>query len=143
MTGRESLLTSILNCGTLDLRLLDDVQYDWCEILEHYDGEKTLNGLMRAVFRYGFGEIEQAVNNRICELDAIPNERELDDDEEKELAALKELSPHDDFDSFHNYLDTHVYCEQHGGTYKAYMSDALDGFENNTGFCISIIEEDE
>ena len=92
--------------------------------------------LMNEVFLYGFGEIENAVNARICELEAMPNERPLDASEEEELSALRMLEPYEDFSSFHNYIDTHVSCDRHWKTYKKYIPYALEEFEYNTGFNI-------
>lgn len=144
MTGRDALLVSLMDCGELDLKLIDDVGYDWCDIFAGGAGAweaGDFNSIIRQVFRYGFQQIEEAVSDRICELEAIPNERELDEDEEKELAALRELRPTaGDFDSYHNYLDTHVYCEKHGETYKKYLQDALDAFADGTGFEVTICE---
>lgn len=136
MTGREAFLTHILDCGTADLSLLDGVNYDWNDIMwEPFENLDFCN-VMYAVFQYGFGEIENAVNERIRELEVIASERLLDNTEEKELSKLRGLSPRDDFTSYHNYLDTHVYCEKHGRTYIEYMSEALEEFEENTGFNI-------
>lgn len=140
MTGRESLLTAILDCGTADLSLLDDVQYDWGDIFKRLeDDAHDLNSVMREVFQVGYEDIQVAVDDRICELEAIElNGRELDDDEADELALLRELDASEDFDSFHNYLDTHVWCRNHADTYKKYMTEALEEFEENTGFCIGL-----
>ena len=142
VTGRESLLMMMLDCGSDDLRLLDDVGYDWPDIFAGIDEVADvdgLNGIMREVFRFGYSQIAEAVSDRICELEAITNERELDEDEENELAALRELRPTDgDFSSYHNFIDTSVWCEKHGETYKAYLQDALDSFEEGTGFYITI-----
>lgn len=139
MTGRESLLTAILDCGTADLSLLDDVQYDWDDIFKRLeDDTHDLNSVMREVFQVGYEDIQVAADDRICELEAIENERELDDDEADELALLRELNASEDFDSYHNFLDTSVWCRNHADTYKKYMMEALEEFEENTGFCISL-----
>lgn len=138
-TNRDWLLMELLHCGEYDLSLLDDVGYDWCDIIST-DREFTfnINGLMRQVFDYGLSQIEQAVNDRICELEAIPNERELEEDEEQELAELRTLEPYDDFESFHNCIDTHIWCEKHKEIYKKYMQEALDSFADGTGFEITM-----
>lgn len=139
ITNREDFLMQVLDCGVLDLKLIDDVNYEWAEILE-YGGDTSyqLNWLMRKVFEYGFSKIEEAVNDRICELEAIPNERELEPDEEQELAELRELEPSEDFESFHNFIDTHVWCEKHKDIYRKYMQEALDDFADGTGFEITL-----
>ncbi len=136
MTGRESLLTAILDCGTDDLSLLDDVQYDWDDIFKRLeDDTHDLNSVMREVFQVGYEDIQIAVVNHICDLESSGN---LDDDEADELTLLRELDASEDFDSYHNYLDTHVWCRNHADTYRKYMMEALEEFEENTGFCISL-----
>lgn len=140
LTMKDKLLMIVLKCGSADLELLENIKYDWDCIFEHEmeDVELDFNRIMYAVFCYGLGEIEKRVDDRICELEAIPNERELDEDEEKEMKLLRELRPYDDFSSFYDHLNTHVYCNAHSGTYKKYMNEALDEFERNTGFDIFI-----
>lgn len=154
MNGRDYLLTDLLRCGSLDLKLLDDVGYDWCDIIVDYEGlfyalkecqkrkEVGLNHVMWLVVEYGKEKLEEAINDRICELEAIPNERELDENEEKELKALNTLNPYEDVESSHNCLDTHVWFEQNGRVYKEYLSEALDEFANGTGFNIEGCGED-
>lgn len=78
-------------------------------------------------------DLETAVNDRICELEAIPNERELDEDEEHELEQLRLLEPDEDVGGFFNYLDTHAYFEKNEEIYRAYLPEALEAFEDNTG----------
>ena len=141
MTSREDFLMQILDCGILDLSLIDGVKYDWCDIIGELHGNFDLNIVMNEVFLYGFGEIENEVNARICELEAIPNERPLDVAEEEELSALRMLEPYEDFSSFHNYIDTHVNCDRYTHIYKVYMADALEEFERNTGFNIEFAYE--
>lgn len=133
MTGIESFLVNLLNCGIDDLRLIEDVNYPWCDILTG-DMPFDMNDLMRMVVEFGIQQITDAANDRICELEAIPNERERDEDEETELKALRSLSPEDDILSFHNYLDTHVWFENHADVYRTYLPEALDAFADGTGF---------
>lgn len=141
MTGTQSLLCEMLSCGTLDLELLDRVGYDWDEVLEQLDwpdGEGfTFNGLMRAVVGVGIIRIKQAVDDRICELEAVENERELDEDEVEEKEALQHLYPDQDIEGFFNCLDTHVWFRQNGPVYRRYLSSALDSFEDNVGFFLT------
>lgn len=139
MNGRESLLTAILDCGTADLSLLDDVQYDWYDIFKRMeDDTHDLNSVIREVFQVGYEDIQMAVDNRIGELEDIESARELNDDEADELALLRELDATEDFDSYHNFLDTSVWCQDHADTYKKYMTEALEEFEENTGFYIRL-----
>lgn len=144
ISSRDDFLMSILHCGVCDLSLIDDVGYNWCDILDSETlGEMlsggsrqrdTLNYLMRRVVEFGIKQITTAVDDRICELEAIPNDRELDADEEKELSALRALNPEEDIDSYHNFVNTHVWFENNADVYHTYMQEALDNFAKGTGF---------
>lgn len=140
-TGTQRLLCEMLSCGTADLETLDCIGYGWGDILSQLDDipiqEVGFNGLMRAVVDYGIVQIKEAIDLRICELEAIPNERELDTDEEHELAALSVLNPDEDIRGYYNFLDTHVWFEHNGSVYRVYMQEAIDDFEDNTGFSFS------
>lgn len=146
MTGTQSLLCEMLSCGTLDLELLDRVGYDWDEVLEQLDwpdGEGfNFNRLMRAIVDVGIIHIKQAVEDRICELEAVENERELDEDEAEEMESLRRLDPDQDIEGFFNCLDTHVWFRQNGSIYRRYLSSALDSFEDNVGFFLTGGEDD-
>lgn len=141
MTGTESLLCEMLSCGSLDLKMLDDVGYDWGKILDQADWPRDdidFNILMRGVIDLGIIEIRDAVGDRIAELEIIAlNERDLDGDEEEELLELRNLDPDNDIESYHNCLDTRVWFEDNGDIYRKYLSKALDKFADNTGFEIS------
>ena len=144
VSSREDFLMNLLNCGILDLKLIDDVGYDWCDILDGEtlgemlsDGSRqreTLNYIMRRVVEFGIDQLTTAVADRICELEAIPNERELDADEEEELEALRTLNPEEDIESYHNFIDTHVGFENNADVYRTYLQEALDAFAEGTGF---------
>lgn len=138
MSGTERLLCRLLSCGSADLSLLEDVGYDWGDVLEQLDwpdGEGVgFNRLISAVFDVGIIRIREAVDDRACELEAISNERELYDDEEEELRCLRLLDPDNDIRSYLNCLDTHVWLEKNGEFYQMYLADALDSFADNTGF---------
>ena len=146
MTGTQSLLCEMLSCGTLDLELLDRVGYDWDEVLDQLDwpyGEGfNFNSLMRAVVSVGIIHLRQGVDDRLCELEAIENERELDKDEVEEMEALHHLDPDQDIEGFYNCLDTHVWFCQNGFIYRRYLSSALDSFEDNVGFFLTNGEDD-
>lgn len=144
VSSREDFLMNLLNCGILDLKLIDDVGYDWCDILDGEtlgemlsDGSRqreTLNYIMRRVVEFGIEQLTTAVADRICELEAILNERELDADEEEELEALRTLNPEEDIESYHNFIDTHVWFENNADVYRTYLQEVLDDFAEGTGF---------
>lgn len=144
VSSREDFLMNLLNCGSLDLKLIDDVGYDWIDILDGEtigemlsDGSRqreTLNYIMRRVVEFGIDQLATAVADRICELEAITNERELDADEEEELEALRTLNPEEDIESYHNFIDTHVWFENNADVYRTYLKEALGDFAEGTGF---------
>ena len=57
---RTDLLCTLLKCGKADLVLLDDIEYDFDEILYGCDSLDilNLNSLMGAVFSVGISQIE-------------------------------------------------------------------------------------
>lgn len=140
-SGRDSLLCEILHCGTLDLAMLDRVEYDWCDVLDQLDwpgNGMDFNLLMRGIVSCGIIGLREAIDDRIAELEAIElNERELDEEEAEELKVIRALDPDEDVESYHNWLDTHVWFEKHGDEYREYLADAIEEFENNTGLNFS------
>lgn len=145
ITSREDFLMTLLHCGSLDLKLIDDVNYDWCDILDDAllegDIERLkINNIMRAVFSYGLLQIKDAIEDRVAYLKGMAETKRLKGKQAEELKALQVLDVDDDFESFHNCIDTHIWCEKHGDIYKKYMSKALDDFAEGTGFEIVISE---
>lgn len=141
MSIKTEVLMEVLQCKEADMVLLDRVNYDFEDIRAKLAGmsssEVSLNGIMQAVVKVGIDNISLAVSDAICELEAITNERELDDDEELALSELNSLDPHSDIQSSHNYLDTHVWISAHAETYHLYLQEALDDFHANTGLAIT------
>ena len=142
-TTAEDIACAVLGCGTYDLAMLDDVQYDVTEIIlglmtDNY-GEFNINDVMREVFHMGVVDIENAIDQRLDEIGRLGGDDEPDEIKE-ERAALLALCPVDDIESFHNFIDTHVWItpEHHAQDYRRYLGDALDEFAENTGFEISL-----
>lgn len=134
--NRTNLLCTLLKCGTEDLALLDDVEYDFECILEYCESldDLSLNSLMRAVFSIGIGQIEEILED---ELDYFESFCSGDDD--NKIDALKNFDPFNDIQYFCNRLGTHVYFvdDEVRELYQKYLPKALDIFERNTGFRIS------
>lgn len=140
MNQKDKLLLAMLSCGTADLEMLEDVKFDWNEVLEQLDwpdGEEFgFNRLMRAVVDVGIIYIKDAANDRICELEALVSERDLDEDEEKELAALRSIDPDSDIRGYFNFMDISVWIESNADAYVEYLQEVLDSFTDNTGLRI-------
>lgn len=141
MTGwKDDLLVALLDCGYADVYILEGCEYDMGEIVERCEsnfGKLDINLLCITMFERGMDDIVTFVTDRICELEAIGNERDLDEEEQMELDALSELAPYEDIESFHNYIDTSIWVAQHNETYELYCKEALQEFEEMTGYCIS------
>lgn len=138
-TAREDILMTLFHCGICDLSLLDDIQYDAEDVLEQLRGccgldDLDINMYVRAAFDLGFIEIREAVENRIDELKSYEERGDLTEEEQEELDEILRLDPDADCGSYHNCIDTHAYIEKNGEVYHRYFQDALDNFENNTGF---------
>lgn len=143
MSVKEDLLMELLDCGSADLDMLEDVHYPLYEVLDQIDysdgGRFTFNDLMRAVVDVGIIYIQEAISDRICEIDAISCAgRPLEPDEEEELHVLQNvLNPDDDIKGFFNCLDTYVYFQNNAEEYHRYLPEAIGSFEDNTGLHIS------
>lgn len=137
-SNAEYLLSTLLQCGTADLSLLEDVDYDLDEIAKECQEEfgcLELNAMMEIVFSRGLEELDTAVKDRIAQLEAIENEQELDEDEKKELDCIRELHPLEDAEQYHNFLDTSIWWRDDDKVgYCLYFQDALDNFYKMTGF---------
>lgn len=142
MTGAEALFCQMFSCGSADLELLDDVEYDWDDVLDQMDFPyqgMDFNDLLRAIFNVGFIAIREAVRECIDELEVGEKHGWLNEEAQIELRELRRLDPDNDFYAYCNCLDTHVYCSNHGGLYQQYMQHALDSFERNTGWGIYFV----
>ena len=132
---RTDLLCTLLKCGKADLVLLDDIEYDFDEILYGCDSLDilNLNSLMGAVFSVGISQIEGILEDQSEYL------RVSCSDDDKKINALKKLNLWNDIKYFCNCLDTHVYFVdgEVRELYQKYLPKALDIFERNTGFRIS------
>lgn len=139
VTSREDFLMQILHCGILDLKLIDSVGYDFCDVLElDSTFQFDINFVMERVFDFGFSQIENAVERRKTYLADTRDEYGISDEQNAELEALEKLKPFEDFRTYHNYIDTHVWCDRNKEIYKKYLSEALDDFAEGTGFKISV-----
>lgn len=72
ITNTEILLCSFLECGTLDLSILDDVEYDLGEIVEDLQAEgikPTLNVITSKIFYKGQDELREKLSEKILELE--------------------------------------------------------------------------
>lgn len=137
-TSREDFLMTFIGCGQLDLQLIDDVEYDWCDVFEYLDlsccGERKLAAIMSAVFYLGKSRMKEAIEERIDYLEDTEKTYGISDEQRTELNELKELNPFKDLVETFNYLDTHITCVYHKAVYEVFLSKELADFADETGF---------
>ena len=142
MSFKDDLIVELLGCGYADLSVLEECKYDFSDIIEEcYSvyGKLELNALARIMFEFGIREIGDYIDHRIEEIeDSVEEEHMLPEELRRELYALRQLDPHYDIESFHNYLDTNIWVSKNKRAYKKYLGPALDRFENDTGYCIEV-----
>lgn len=135
----KSILCKLLDCGYLDLDILDDADEDYVlEAIENlrFEGlENSLNAITGEMFWKARADIASAIENRKEELQGFEVEMSITDDEREELEAIEELNPDEDIEWFCNCLDTSIYIvNDKYDVYKEYFGDLLDELENKMGF---------
>lgn len=141
MKGVESLLCSLLDCGYLDLDILDDVGYDLGEIaddLMERGIKPTLNAITEEIFYKG----QQSLSEKLQEkLEEMAQERDKYDGDSEEYDTLQEqidelecCDPYIDVDWFCNCLDTSIWFSGNEEIYRKYLVDEIEEIESNMGF---------
>ena len=129
MSNQNVIMKAILECGTDDFCVLDDIEYDLGDIVDDLMAEgvkPTLNAITGRVFRKGVEELTQLISDRLCE----PG----DDDSEEVLASIRSLNPERDIGWFCNCLDTHIYFLENEAIYREHLSEEIAQVESNMGF---------
>lgn len=140
----ERILAALLDCGSLDVCILEDVGYDLGEITEDLvlEGVKpTLNAITEAIFIKGMRELAEAVEEAIKE--RIELQRHTDDTDDgrakygqlqKEIDELERLDPEEDMGWFCNCLDTSCWLENNEKIYRKYLQKEIRNIEYSMGF---------
>ena len=165
LTTQECVMTKILDCGTADLSLLDDINYDLDDILDSLMENNclSLNGIFQEVFIKGAEELQEEFENQKEDIKAeillrIEEEKtewvesgemtqeEFEETEEHEelisdLALLEsgDLQPENDLEFYLNYQDTHVFMK-HIEFYRRYMENTVDDIEYKMGWSFKNID---
>lgn len=127
LTTQECILTCLLNCGTADLSMLDDINYDLDDILEELmeNGCLSLNNLFESVFRKGISELTDVVES---------NKEEIKTDLEHLLSVVPSSDDLcDDIQRFEDELsdDDYNLLESYGGfEWREDIQECLDELEN-------------
>jgi len=135
----KSILCELLDCGYLDLDILDDANEDF--VLEAIEDCKangipvSLNAITDAMFMMAQSEINAEWDARVDELGSNETNGYAGEYEIKELEAIKELNPEEDVTWYCNCLDTGIYIVNGKyDVYKEYFGDLLDELEDKMGF---------
>ena len=136
----KSILCELLDCGYLDLDILDDADEDY--VLEAIEDCKAngipvcLNTITDTMFLEAQTRINGEWDARLDELGSDKaNGYPLAQEELEELEAIKELNPEEDISWYCNCLDTGIYIiNDKYDVYKKYFGDLLDELENKMGF---------
>lgn len=135
---KTSLLCDLLDCGYADIGIIEDCEYDFDEIIEECKenfGDISLAGLVDTIMCRGLCDIQNSINDRIAELEK--KKKPLSKSKQRELDALKSISPFDDTERYFNYLDTHIWLSsENEDLWKKYLVNEVDEFEENTGFAM-------
>ena len=134
----EMWLCSILQCGTDDLQIID-CGYEYDEIMQDCIdtyGRIELNALSCCIVNKGRDELQEAITERINELEEYMDEDECFDRND-EYQALLLLDPYDDIEEYHNYIDTSVWFKQYADEYRKYLPKAVEMFEEHTGYALN------
>ncbi len=143
---RNDLCQAILDCGSLDLNILDDVEYDFYDIVERLRMEDipvTLASIVTEIFLQGISDINKALEEVIEETEIDLVNAKIDEDEalinelEDKLENLKELEPDTDIEWYFNYLDTSICFTNNSEIYRDYLSEVVEEVETNMGFSIN------
>ena len=158
LTTQQCILTHLFDCGTSDLCMLDDINYDLDEILDDLVENNCLsfNDLYRVVFRKGIEDlaerlqeqwndllekikaeirydIETWVNSGDMTLDELKETEEYQQNiEDLKLLVNNELNPEEQYDYYLNYQDTHIWLK-HLSFYRTWMESDIDDIEDKMG----------
>lgn len=151
------MICSMLNCGSLDLEMLDKCNYDYDDIKYNFDEMKVknidLNTLLASCLNLYINHIQEKIDEKITETesDLKELERYIDEnngnvdmqyvDNEKrlnhELEELQSLYAYDDIEYNTNYLDTYIYIvdDETRAIYQKYLEQEIENENEQLGFC--------
>lgn len=158
-TTQECMMMHLLNCGSSDLSLLEDINYDLDETIDYLveNNDLSFNSLLREVFRMGVQELDEYVqSNRLgirgqiednlkWHQDVLDEGRWMDEDDwhyhneekdecEADLEILDKLAPLKQYETYINYQDTSI-CIEYLPFYQKYFEYKIDDIEDKMGWC--------
>lgn len=137
----ETLLCAFLDCGRLNLSILDDVNYNLGTIIVRLQNEgikPTLNAITDSIFCEAVVELAERLGEKIIKLESECDEYDEDSNEYKELQEqideLECCNLENDVDWFCNYLDTSIWFSNNEEIYRKYLKNEIAEVENHMGF---------
>ena len=116
----EQILAGILNCGYLDLRVLEDTEFDVIEMIEEME-KPTLSDLIYEIFQRGINLLMETLSEKQNDLDC-PDE-------------IKDLSGEDvDFDI--NFIASRIYFVNNSDIWNKYFGSEIEEIEKKWVFTL-------
>lgn len=151
------MIYDMLNCGSLDLEMLDKCNYNYDDIKYNFEcisvKDLDFNTILASCLNLYLNHIQEKVDEKITELESEIKELEryIDenngnvdikyvDDKERlynELKELQSLYVYNDIEYFTNYLDTSIYIidDEIKAIYKKYLEQEIESENEEIGFC--------
>lgn len=131
--NHELLLCELLECGTADLSIIDGCEYDISDIIAEakgYGENVTLASYVNGIANLLKDEIHSLIDNRKTEIkeeiDKLEGDSKTIKDLEDIYVELCKLTPHDDFELWFNYLDTHISILHNNDIYEHYLKSEIE-----------------
>lgn len=155
ITFKEEILCTLLECETADLDMLEDIEYDFEDILDYIETFKTrdeirFNDILLGAIDLFRRNIEYAIEKKLEEKRAdwkyyesfiddgsySTNDILILENTIKEVEELENLSVCDDIEYYTNYLDNGVFIQdkETRKIYKKYLSEIIEEENDNLGF---------
>ena len=134
------LVNAVFDCGTDDLRLLDEAECDMFEVIRTMRAEgidTSMNNIIEEVFKTGKQVIMDAYDARLLTLETDEELDMLTEASYEQLQQLRELNPDKDFTWYINLQDTNFYGKSDKKeVYEAYFEEELEECVRLTGYDI-------
>lgn len=136
---KNLLLCELLECGALDLQVIDGCKYDISDIIAEvkgYNEKITLSTLVMAIFNLFQNEVRELIDFKLGEItDEVLRLDNSDSEIVTQLIEIEEkltrLNPFDDFELWFNYLDTNMSISTNEEIYNFYIREIDDLVEKS------------
>lgn len=136
----SQLINAVFDCGSDDLRLLDDAECDMFEVIDRMREEGisfSMNNIIEEVFKTGKQVIIDAYDERLQKLKQEEASGIMTEASYEQLQQLGEIDPKEDFSWWINLQDTDFYGDGNKQEiYEALFEDELEECVRLTGYDI-------